>query len=184
MKIFKSIRQYLHPCNLTIGIFDGIHIGHQLIFQKLKEKKEKVVVITFTNHPLEVLYSSKLNLIYSLDQKLELLKSYDIDVVVLLEFTKSFANLNYLDFLKLLKKNFLFRYLIVGEDFKLGKDRLGNKNKLKKLENTFQFKIELIKKIKYQNKTVSSSWIRSLIKEKNIALIEKLLNRTYKSHKE
>lgn len=185
MNILKGFEQkYTYPCNITIGVFDGIHVGHQLIFQKLKEKQEKSVVITFTNHPLNILNpSTKIKLIYNLKQKLNLLEKCGIDAVVLLKFTKKFANTSYTEFLKILKNNFSFNYLVVGEDVRLGKNRLGDKDKIIDLENIYNFKIEPIKKIKYQNKIISSSWIRSLINEKKYDLVEKLLNRNYKEKK-
>ncbi len=181
MKILKGFQhKYSDPCNITIGVFDGIHLGHQLIFKKLKEKEGNSIVLTFTNHPLEILFSEKkFKPIYTLEQKLKLLESFGIDAVVLLKFTKKFAYLTYTNFLKTLKSNFPFNYLIVGEDFGFGKDRLGDKASIKTLEDLYHFKLEIIKKIEYQNKIISSTWIRSLINEKNFDLVEKLLNRNY-----
>lgn len=181
MIILKDLEhKYLHPCNITIGVFDGVHLGHQLILKKLKEKEGKSVVITFANHPNEILNPSiKFNPIYSIEQKLKLLESFDIDIVILLEFTKEFANLSYNNFLEKLKNNFPFNYLIVGEDVKFGKDRLGSKTTIKKLEELYQFKLEIVKKIKFQDKIISSTWIRSLIDEKNFDLVENLINRNF-----
>jgi len=179
MKILKGLQnKYLYPCNITIGVFDGIHLGHQLIFKKLKEKQGQSIVITFSNHPLEILFPHRnFKYIYTLKQKLKLLESFGIDIVVLLEFSNEFADIDYINFLKILKTNFFFNYLVVGEDVKLGKDRLGNKITIKNLETIYKFKLEIIKKIKYQNKIISSSWIKSLIDKKKFNLVEKLLNR-------
>jgi riboflavin kinase / FMN adenylyltransferase len=181
MKILKNLNQkYSDLCNITIGVFDGIHLGHQLILKKLKEKEGKSVVITFSNHPLEII-NPNINFkhIYTIEQKLKLIESFGIDLVILLKFTKKLANLDYHNFFKILKSNFSFNYFIVGEDVKLGKDNLGDQISIKNLEKLYQFKLERIKKIEYQNKIISSSWIRSLINEKNFNLVEKLLNRKY-----
>jgi riboflavin kinase/FMN adenylyltransferase len=183
MKILTSIyEKYDLPCNITIGVFDGIHLGHQYILKKLKEKPGKSIVITFKNHPLEILNPlKKPSPIYSLDEKIELLKSFDIDIVILLEFTKDFSNLDYLDFFKILKSNFSFTNFIVGEDVKIGKKQMGDKKSIKTAENLYGFKAEFLKKIKYEKKIISSSWIRKLIDEKKYSLVEKLLNRKYEN---
>lgn len=182
MIILKSLNhKFLYPCNITIGSFDGIHLGHQLILKKLKEKEGKSVVITFINHPQQILNPQlEFKTIYNIDQKLKLLESYDIDIVVLLKFTQKFANLSYNDFLQKLKSKFSFNYLVVGEDVSFGKDRLGNKETIIKLEDLYKFKLEIIKKIKFQDKIISSKWIRSLIEEKNYDLIERLIDRNFK----
>lgn len=168
------------PCNITIGVFDALHLGHQLIFKKLKEKQGSAIVITFLNHPLKVLNPQKeIKFIYNLDEKLKLFESYGIDIVVVLKFTKKLANLSYSDFIKLLKEKFAFNYLIGGEDLKIGKEGLGDQNNIKTLQNIYNFKLEIVNKIKYEDKIISSSWIRTLIDEKNYELISKLLNRKY-----
>lgn len=171
-------KQSFGQCNLSIGVFDGLHLGHVYILKKLKEKKGKSIVFTFENHPLDILKSDiKIESIYQKEDKLKYLKSFDIDVVILIKFTLDFANVCYKDFLKILKNNFSFSYLIVGEDVKIGKDGLGNLNNIKEMEEILDFKAEFIKKIKYENKVISSRWIRKLIEEKNYSLAQKLLNR-------
>ncbi|MFA6119230.1 MAG: FAD synthetase family protein [Parachlamydiales bacterium] len=183
MKILTSIyEKHDFPCNITLGVFDGVHLGHQYILQKLKEKPGNSVVITFKNHPLEILCPlKKPSLIYSCEEKIALLKSFDIDIVILLEFTKDFSDLNYLDFFKTLKANFSFTNFIVGEDIKIGKDQMGDKKSIGKLEKIYGFKTEFLKKIKYEEKIISSSWIRKLINEEKYSLVEKLLNRKYEN---
>ncbi|NGX63184.1 MAG: Riboflavin biosynthesis protein RibF [Candidatus Anoxychlamydiales bacterium] len=165
-------------CNLTIGVFDGLHLGHALILQKLKEKKGKSIVFTFENHPLEVLKPDiKIPLIYNKQDKLKYLKSFGIDVVILIKFNIYFANIYYKDFFKILQKNFSFSHLVIGDDAKIGKDGEGDLNKIQDLEQELHFKSEFIEKIKYKDRIISSRWIRALLKEKNYALAEKLLNR-------
>jgi len=174
--------KYNHRCNIALGVFDGLHLGHQLIFKRLNQKEGKSIVITFSNHPIEILKSnSNFSPIYSLEEKLNLLENFGVDIVVLIKFTKAFANINYIDFIAKLKSCFPFNYLVVGEDVKIGKDKKGDKTKIKSLENFLNFKAEFIKKVKYQDKIISSSWIRSLIKEKKYDLVELLLNRSYKN---
>ncbi|NGX52610.1 MAG: Riboflavin biosynthesis protein RibF [Candidatus Anoxychlamydiales bacterium] len=173
-------KQDFGKVNLSIGVFDGLHLGHALVLKKLKEKKGKSIVFTFENHPLDILKPDiKIKSIYNKQDKLKYLKSFDIDVVILIKFTLDFADISYIDFFKILKKNFSFTNLIVGKDVKIGKDGIGNLNKIKKLENELEFKSEFIEKIKYDKRVISSRWIRSLIEEKNFALAEKLLNRKF-----
>jgi len=167
-------------CNLSIGVFDGLHLGHALVLKKLKEKKGKSIVFTFENHPLDILKPDiKIKSIYNKNEKLKYLKTFGIDIVILIKFTLDFANISYIDFFKTLKKNFSFTYLVVGKDVKIGKNKDGDLNQIKSLENSLNFQSEFIEKIKYENRVISSRWIRSLIQEKNLKLAEKLLNRKY-----
>ncbi|NGX34117.1 MAG: Riboflavin biosynthesis protein RibF [Candidatus Anoxychlamydiales bacterium] len=165
-------------CNLTIGVFDGLHLGHQLILKKLKEKKGRSIVFTFENHPLDILKPGiKIKPIYQSQDKLKYLKNFDIDVVILIKFTLDFANLSCVDFLNILKQNFSFSNLVFGSDVKIGKNGEGDLRKIKSLENELNFKCAFIEKIKYNNKVISSRWIRALIEEKNYTLAEKLLDK-------
>lgn len=180
LNYFSNSKKEIFPCNITIGVFDGLHLGHQLILKKLKEKSGLSIVITFENHPLKILYpEKKISLIYNLDEKLKLLKSFDIDIVVLIKFSLEFATCSYLKFLQILKNKFAFKYLVVGDDVKIGKNQEGDKFKIKSLENILNYKVEFIKKVKYEKKEISSSWIRQLIDEKNYFLANKLLNRNH-----
>lgn len=180
MNYFSDQKKEKNLCNISLGVFDGLHLGHLLILQKLKEKKGLSIVVTFENNPLNVLHpEKKMPSIYSLDQKLKLLESFEIDIIVLIKFSFEFANTSYLTFLKNLKNKFDFRYLVVGQDVKIGKNQDGDLLKIKSLENILNFKAEFIKKVKFENKVISSNWIRQLIDEKNYLLVNKLLNRNY-----
>ena len=160
-------------------MFDAIHLGHASIFKELKEEKGKSAVITFFNHPLNILKNSEIFPVCDTDQRLNLIKSYGIDAAILLEFTQSLAKMSYTDFIKNLKESFNFKTLIAGEDIAIGHNKLGNAKNLFKLEKTFDFSLKLIKKIRYEGKIISSTWIRELIEEKNFFLVEKLINRKY-----
>jgi len=103
-----------------------------------------------------------------------------LDVLIILEFNKEFSNMSYIDFFKNLKSNFSFTNLIVGEDIKIGKNKLGNKNNIKKLGKILNFKTEFVKKMTFDGKIISSSYIRDLIREEKFDLVEKLLDRKYK----
>jgi len=165
-------------CNLTIGVFDGLHLGHQLILKKLNKKNGLSLVLTFENNPIDILQpEKKVSLIYNLDKKLDLLKSFDIDIVVLIKFSHEFASLSYDKFFNILTHKFAFEYLIVGDDIRIGKNRAADRYKIKSLENILNFKTEFIKKVRHENKIISSTWIRQLILEKNYLLANKLLNR-------
>ncbi len=168
---------------ITIGVFDGVHKGHQRIIKELlkiaRRKKEKSSVLTFDPHPLKVL-NPQLGppLLISLEHRLRLLFSLGIDKVFVIKFTKKFSRMSAKDFVKkVLVKQFQVKEVVIGEDFVFGKDQEGNCRFLKNFGKRFNFKVTCIKEVNIGGLPVSSTKIRGLIEKGNLYLAKKLLGR-------
>ncbi|MBA2611089.1 MAG: bifunctional riboflavin kinase/FAD synthetase [Bacteroidetes bacterium] len=163
------------PTILTIGTFDGVHLGHQKILLRLKELKEKLglktVVLTFEPHPRKVLFPEQkdLKIITLIDEKLELFEKYGVDIVVVYPFNKTFAQLDVKHYLEeILVRRLNVKHLIIGYDHRFGKDRKGDINTLKEHAADYNFTIEEISKKDIENIAVSSTNIRKAIEEGHI----------------
>jgi len=163
------------PTIVTIGTFDGVHTGHQQILKRLQELKQKTglkaVVLTFEPHPRKVLFPEQkdLKLITLVDEKLELLDNYGVDIAVVYPFSKQFSQLDselYVQQILITQLN--VRHLVIGYDHKFGKDRLGDFNTLKESSMHHDFSIEEINAKDIDNIAVSSSKIRKALEEGNL----------------
>lgn len=168
------------PIAATIGSFDGLHLGHQAIFKRLRElagPTGTTAVITFSNHPSDILSKTPTPLIYPPDQKLALLKTLDIDLTVFLTFTKQTASNTYDQFLLSLKKHLPFDHLVLGSDAVLGKGRTGTPNVLRAFAKTHNFQLEYIPHIELDGAPISSTRIRTLLSENKTLEASRLLGR-------
>ena len=124
---------------ITIGNFDGVHLGHQALFQKVIEKAEKIggtsVIVTFEPHPMRILKENDHPPLITLhEQKMELIENSGIDVLICIPFNKDFAALTANEFVEDLLVNHLgMKAIVVGEDYTFGKNREGS---LDLLENS------------------------------------------------
>lgn len=163
------------PTIVTIGTFDGVHLGHQQILNRLKELKHtanlQTVVLTFNPHPRKILFPEQkdLKLITLIDEKLELLENYGVDIAVVYPFSKEFSQIESHDYIeKILLHQLNTKYMVIGYDHKFGKNRSGNIVNLKKLSKKNQIIIEEIDAKDIDNIAISSSKIRKAIEEGNI----------------
>ena len=187
MKIFRnaSITKKYKRAALAIGNFDGVHYGHQKVFKEAKkiakENKVKFGVLTFT--PLPVMFFNKHIKNYRLaseEQKLKLFKKNNVDFVINQKFNKKFSKIDASKFIKdILYKKINPKLLAVSNNFKFGKARKGDVTLLNKFENMYSYRLLNIKPFKYLKKTVSSTKIRTHLKNGNIYLANKLLSRTW-----
>lgn len=168
---------------LTIGNFDGVHLGHKILIEKTVQiaKKEKLssAVITFTNHPRQILEpNKKFQILSDVNEKIKLISKLNVDYLILLDFNKKMADLSAKEFVEnILMKKYMLGHLIVGEDFALGKNREGRVEFLQDLSKILGFKLTVIKKFKVDKKTLSSNLIRNLIIDNKIKDVEKFLGR-------
>lgn len=164
---------------VALGKFDGMHKGHQLIFdQLLKYKKEGYLatVFSFDRPPLNMLKHKDIRVIYTHQEKTKLLSEKGIDVYIEHPFTDAFSHLSPEDFVKkiLLEKTGM-KILVVGDDCGFGYKRRGNVELLEKMSKEYNFKLIVIPKLELDGGIVSSTRIRALLKEGKIVEANRLL---------
>lgn len=188
MKVFNNIAQVRNIPNavVTIGTFDGVHIGHQAIFKKMKELAQSVdgqtVVVTFSPHPRQVLNidSSNLRFICTEEEKLKRFEQFGIDNVVVIKFTKEFARTPSDEFIKdFIIERIKPSYIVVGYDHHFGKNRMGDFELLSKLGQQFNFKVERVEAQDVDEVAVSSTKIRHALAIGDVATANRLLGYPY-----
>lgn len=178
----KNLHQ-INCCALTIGNFDGLHIGHQEIILQLKKKAKKlglpIIIISFSNTP-EDSFNKPVARLSNFREKYFLLKSFAVDKLILIRFNKSFASITAKKFIEeIIITKLRAKYCLIGEDFRFGNNRAGNFNMLKKYSKKGNFIIEKIADIKINNKRVSSSEIRNYLAAGNFERAQMLLGRPF-----
>ena len=169
---------------LTIGVFDGVHLGHRLLISKLLERARKKNllsgVVTFRQHP-EDLFTSQAKLPFLTDMKsrTSLLKKEGIDIVVPLSFTTELAQFGARQFVMLLQKYLRMRGLVIGPDFALGKDREGNTTALKLLGKEMDFSVTVVPPLVINDEVVSSTAIRKALADGNMKKINQLTGSSF-----
>lgn len=172
------------PLALTIGFFDGVHLGHRYLVSELSEIAKKrnfaSAVLTFRTHPRQVLHSDYIpSLLTTADEKIALLKETGVDYVVMTEFTREFSMLTAQDFMRLLHDNLNVCCLMIGYDHRFGH------NRSEKFEDYVRFGkeigIEVVQSspLVIDGINVSSSAVRKTISEGDVAKAAKLLGREY-----
>ena len=174
MRIYHSIEDFPSDVNtiVTIGTFDGVHKGHQIIINRVNEiaKKQALesVVLTFDPHPRHVIYpdDQELRLIHTLEEKIEALRKTGVQNLVLHKFTKEFSRTESVNFIRdFLVTKLNMKYMVVGFDHHFGKNRQGTFDNLIELSDVYGFKIEKIKPQNIGEVTISSTKIRNAILE-------------------
>ncbi len=191
MIIIEDINQITTPYKnavITIGNFDGVHLGHQELFRNLNEKAIALngtsIAMTFEPHPVRVLKKNNhLPLITLYEQKVELIKKTGIDVLICIPFTQEFAAIPAEKFVEdILVKRIGIKAIAVGEDYTFGKNRVGNIDLLKMLGNKCGFEVIVINELHISNtypEKISSTKIRELVMAGKVAESQKLLGRHY-----
>jgi riboflavin kinase/FMN adenylyltransferase len=188
MEIILGIDQLKRPFNnpvVTLGNFDGVHLGHQTIFRKVKEEAQKnkgeAVVITFEPHPLKVLSPQTCPpLLTPFRKKMILIEKSGIETVLCIEFTPSFSKISPFDFIKnILIEKVKAKKIVVGYNYHFGRKQRGDVEILKQVCKLFQVDVEVMEPLRISSTTVSSSKIRELIKEGEVEEASKLLGRNY-----
>lgn len=188
MKLFTEIPEnngiFKNPA-VTIGTFDGVHIGHKKIFEELKEAAKvhggEPVVVTFSKHPKKILKAAKVHHILTTKQeKVEAISACGIENIILLDFTQKMADMMAEDFFcNILVRKLKIKDLVLGYDHAFGKNRKGNIDFLKDLSCAEGVSLKRVEESKHNSKVVSSTWIRSEIEAGNLKLVSELLDRPY-----
>ncbi len=173
------------PSVVTIGTFDGVHIGHQKIIKKLTKKaadKNLIsVVLTFFPHPRMVLQqNSSIKLLNTIAERKEILAALGLDFIYVQEFTTDFANLTAREFVKtILVDQLKAKYVIIGYDHHFGKNRAANIDDLRAFGIEFDFEVEEISAQDVEDVAVSSTKIRNALKSGDIQTATAFLGYNY-----
>ncbi|MEA2103961.1 MAG: bifunctional riboflavin kinase/FAD synthetase [Candidatus Cloacimonadota bacterium] len=185
MKNIHQIKHKLKNPVVTVGTFDGVHLGHQKIMRLLIERAKKIngtsVVITYHPHPLEILRERHYPyLLTEQSKKEDFLKKIGIDYVLWLDFDKKLAGMSPLDFVEeYFVEKITAKEIIVGYDWHFGKNQEGDFHLLKKYENKFNFKVDMVDKVLVEGETVSSTIIRKYLQQGRIQKVNQMLGRKY-----
>ncbi len=182
----ETIRRKFRNPVLTLGNFDGVHLGHQKIFNAVKEEARKIdgeaIVFTFDPHPLQVLAPQKCPpFITPFKKKLMLMEMLGIDVIIVAIFDLGIANITPEAFvMQILVDKIGPKKILVGYNYYFGKDRKGNVEMLIQLGKKFGFEVKVIGALKVNDTPVSSSKIRKLIQDGQMGQAAQLLGRNYR----
>ncbi|TDR24682.1 bifunctional riboflavin kinase/FAD synthetase [Flavobacterium cheniae] len=187
MKIYKSINEVLTPKKtiITIGTYDGVHLGHKSILEKMKnatlENIYESVVLTFFPHPRMVLQQdSSIKLLNTIDEKATLLEKFGIDNLIIHPFDEAFSNLTAEEFVKeILVDKLNIHKIIIGHDHRFGKNRSADINDLISFGKKYDFEVEQISAKEIDEIAISSTKIRKALLEGNIKLANEYLGYPY-----
>jgi len=188
MKIITDLSEISNSLKnvvLTIGNFDGVHIGHQALFNQVIKKAKSIdgtsVVITFEPHPIRVIKSNKhFPLITLYEQKVELIGATGVDTLICIPFTREFAAIPARTFVKkILCDKLGMKAIVVGQDYSFGRKREGDIFLLKEMAVAHGFDVIISEWIDLEGGRISSTEIRNLVREGGVEEAKKLLGRYY-----
>ena len=167
---------------VTVGTFDGLHLGHQQLIKRVIESGSPSTVVTFFPHPQTVVArpGKDVKIITPPDEKVKVFRELGLERLVVLKFDRLLLNMTAEEFLKeILVKSIGLKKMIIGYDHAFGKDRKGDKNFLAENAGRFGYELEVVEPYYCDGEIVSSSSIRKALSEGDIALTAKLLGRRY-----
>lgn len=187
MKVFNSINNFASKTKtiITIGTFDGVHIGHQSILKKLIHQAEKLnlesVVLTFFPHPRMVLQQdSEIKLLNTIDEKTSLLQDLGIDNLIIHPFDLDFSRLSAEEFVKdVLVDQLNIQKIIIGHDHRFGRNRTATITDLIAFGEEYNFEVEQISAQEIDEIAISSTKIRKALEEGNVVLANSYLGQEY-----
>ncbi|MEA2204671.1 MAG: riboflavin kinase / adenylyltransferase [Blastocatellia bacterium] len=173
------------PTVLTLGVFDGLHLGHQLIMKTVAERARAIgavpTVITFDPHPRAVLHpESAPPLLQTFDQKIEALGILGIEQTIIIRFTEEFARIRAEEFLReVIGERLQAREVYLGRGFAFGHDREGNIELLKRVSNELGFHANEVAEVRLRGQRISSSRVRQVLAAGKVNLARRMLGRPY-----
>ncbi len=187
MKLHHDIENILAPDPVvTVGIFDGVHLGHRFILKKLREAAQRLdgesVLVTLWPHPRNILNHTddSFRLLNTLEEKTGMLEELGLDHLVVIPFTKSFSRLSSCDFIReFLVEKIGIRHLIVGYNHRFGRDREGDFDKLKECAGKYGFGIEKVPALELDSGKISSSEIRNCLLRGDVRQANRMLGWNY-----
>ncbi len=187
MNIFRQLNTLpiFKNAVITIGTYDGVHIGHQKIIQRINKLAQSIdgesIIVTFHPHPRMIVNDNyRIQLLSPLEEKFELLEEYGVDNVVVVPFTRSFSQQTPEQYVSdFLVNHFKPKKIVIGYNHRFGKNRAGDLNLLKEMGKTLDFEVEEIPKQEVDDLGVSSTKIRNALKEGRVATAKTLLGHSY-----
>ena len=187
MKVYRHIDEINHDSNtiITIGTFDGIHLGHQEIIKKLFERsryhKGRSFLITFHPHPRKVVSkSNNIKILSTPDEKISILEKMGLENLFIINFTPEFSQQSPASFINdFLIRKIGLREIVVGHDHKFGKGREGTFETLESLSKSLKFEMSMVDEFKVNNEPVNSTKIRNALSQGEIRKANSFLGRDY-----
>lgn len=187
MKIFNGISSFLHSKKtiVTIGTFDGVHLGHQKIIQRLVDNSKKSnaesVLLTFFPHPRMVLQDqTEIRLLNTIEERTHLLGKTGLNNLIIHSFDKAFSRLTAEEFVKqVLVEQLNIEKIVIGYDHRFGRNRTANIDDLIEYGAKYNFEVEQISAHEINEASVSSTKIRTALQEGNIGLANQYLGYRY-----
>ncbi len=168
---------------LTIGVFDGVHRGHQEIIRQLTAGAHAsgapAVLLTFSPHPAKVLAGREISCLTTPEERAEILASLGVDDVITMQFTRQLAERSAEDFMTEIKKHLGLRKLLIGYDFALGRGRAGDFQRLTEIGKGLDYDVQAIEAVRLSEDVISSTIIRQTIAGGAVALAAVKLGRYY-----
>jgi len=171
---------------ITIGTFDGIHLGHQKLISHLLEKKKRfkgtAFLVTFEPHPQLILNNRNqpISILTTLEEKLGILQEFPIDGVIVIPFTKEISELSGQLFIKKILINKIgFKDIVIGYDHAFGKNRSGNVETLRQMSSEFGFRVNVVEPVSLNGQVVKSTAIRNALRIGDISKATAFLGRPY-----
>ena len=199
MEVISTVRNFMEVVNnidkffshknsaITIGTFDGIHLGHKAIIRRLceisKVTKINSILVTFDPHPQTVIKhknKEEIKILTTIEEKGNFLENFDLDFLVVIKFTKEFSKINSSQFIEdFLVNKFKAEEIVIGYNHAFGRDREGSIDILNKLSKKFNYNITLVTPVKYKGELISSSRIRRALKHGEVYDVSQMFGRNY-----
>lgn len=171
------------PTIATIGVFDGVHRGHQAILSLLLERSFTLglpgVVVTFDPHPSEVIKRERIEFLLDLKDRLDLIDQFPHQYNILINFDEKFSEKTAESFIAEIKEKINVREIVIGYNFQFGKGRKGNVRFLQEIAGKYKFKVSIVPPVEYEGLPISSSRIREELKKGNITPATEMLGRYF-----
>jgi len=168
---------------LTVGVFDGVHLGHRHLISRLVEQARQCNllpgVVTFRQHPQEVLSDTKLPFLTDLEERIRLIKETGVEFIIPLSFSPELSHLTPRQFVHLLKEYLRMRGLVIGPDFALGRNREGSVETLIALGKEMGFTVAIVSPMIINGEVVSSTAIREALVRGNMKKVAKMVGRPF-----
>lgn len=182
---FSDLSEIDSPLSLALGVFDGLHLGHQAVMAKAVARAQAsgglAGVLTFEPHPIQVLAPERAprRLLASLTHKIRLLEELGMDLIVVVDFDREFAEQKPEVFLQQLSQAPQLHALAMGTDWRFGKDRQGTVERLQEFGEQEDVLVDAVEAVMIAGERISSTRIRQALRDGNLAAVEEMLGRPY-----